>query len=352
MEKARSGVARSELLFHNNDYRLGFHVSVAGRSDWADVISRLQTTPFRAYQIYVANSRGKRKPQYGVKDVLEAKRLLLAYQKYLCIHASLLYNPCGSTDYTDDPQMQRKWHSTLACLTAELDMGVGLGAGVVLHIGSCKYRKEGIEMIVKTLHNVLSSVTEEAKMLALAMKIPVKQFIKRRRVLLENAAGEGSKIGSTLEEIAEIIDSVDSALRPQVKVCLDTAHLFGEGTYDVGEPEDLDALYADFDRLIGLEKLELFHLNDSKVPRGSRKDRHATLGAGYIFGPLSGADRRAGLKYFFEEARRRCLPLISEPPEPWALSWNYVQSIVPLVEKVTPLAEKVTRSTKSPVSRR
>jgi len=323
----------TELVFQNNDYRWGFHISIAGFNSWVEVFNKQLENPLRSYQIYLINGHCKRKPKFDVKDILDARKNLKLHQKYLCIHASLLYNPCGSKDYTDDPDMNRKWTSTLECLTAELDMGVGLGAGVVLHIGSCKYRKEGIAMIIKTLEYVLSHVTDEAKMLSREMNITTSQFISMRKVILENAAGEGAKIGSTLEEIAEIIDAVDAKFRQQVVVCLDTAHLCGYGQYDAGDPESLDILYRDFDELIGLEKLELFHLNDSKVPLGSKKDRHESLGLGYIFGPLrKSGDEITGLRYFFEQARIRCIPLISETPGSGFIDWLYVHEEIVSLE--------------------
>ena len=317
------------LVFQNNEYRLGFHISIAGCNGWVDVFTKYLDTPLRSYQVYSINGHCKKKPKFNVDDIISAGKLLHRHQKYLCIHASLLYNPCGSKDYTDDPDMERKWNSTKECLTSELDLGVGLGAGIVLHIGSCKYKNEGIKMIIKTIEYSLSHITEEAKFMSAAMDVSVEEYIKKRKIILENAAGEGTKIGSTLEDIAEIIDGVDEKLRSQVVVCLDTAHLCGSGKYDAGSPESLDLLYQDFDKLIGLDKLEVFHLNDSRVPFGSKKDRHEALGAGYIFGNFrTHGDGVKGLRYFFERAKEHCIPMIGECPSGCSGfdDWSYVQN--------------------------
>ncbi len=96
-------------------------------------------------------------------------------------------------------------------------------------------------------------------------------------VLLETMAGKGSEVGSRFEEIREIIDRVK--LNSLMGVCLDTCHVNDAG-YDI--VNDLDGVMAEFDRVIGLERLKAVHINDSKNPLGSRKDRHEKIGEGYI----------------------------------------------------------------------
>ena len=96
-------------------------------------------------------------------------------------------------------------------------------------------------------------------------------------VLLETMAGKGSEVGGRFEELREIIDRV--RLSDHVGVCLDTCHVSDAG-YDI--INDLDGVLAEFDRVIGLERLKAVHLNDSKNPAGARKDRHACIGDGYL----------------------------------------------------------------------
>lgn len=95
-------------------------------------------------------------------------------------------------------------------------------------------------------------------------------------VLLETMAGKGSEIGGRFEELKAIIDGVGSS---NVGVCLDTCHVF-DGGYDI--VNDLPGVLEEFDRVIGLERLKALHLNDSKNPLGSHKDRHETIGDGYL----------------------------------------------------------------------
>lgn len=95
-------------------------------------------------------------------------------------------------------------------------------------------------------------------------------------VLLETMAGKGSEVGGRFEELRAIIDGVGSR---HVGVCLDTCHVF-DGGYDI--KNDLDGVLAEFDRVIGLDRLQALHLNDSKNPIGSHKDRHERIGEGYL----------------------------------------------------------------------
>ena len=95
-------------------------------------------------------------------------------------------------------------------------------------------------------------------------------------VLLETMAGKGSEIGGKFEELKAIIDGVGS---PEIGVCLDSCHVH-DGGYDI--VNDLDGVLQEFDRVIGLDKLKALHLNDSKNPYGSHKDRHELLGQGSL----------------------------------------------------------------------
>lgn len=95
-------------------------------------------------------------------------------------------------------------------------------------------------------------------------------------VLLETMAGKGSEVGGRFEELRAIIDAVG---REDLGVCLDTCHVY-DGGYDI--VNDLDGVLEEFDRVIGLDRLKALHLNDSKNPMGSHKDRHECIGKGFI----------------------------------------------------------------------
>lgn len=120
-------------------------------------------------------------------------------------------------------------------------------------------------------------------------------------VLLETMAGKGSEIGRTFEELRTIIDGVK--INEKLGVCLDTCHVYDAG-YDI--VNNLDEVINEFDRVIGLERLKAIHLNDSKNPFSSHKDRHETIGNGSI-----GLD---GFRRIINHPRLKHLPFYLETP--------------------------------------
>ncbi|MCP2240892.1 deoxyribonuclease IV [Thermoanaerobacterium thermosaccharolyticum] len=120
-------------------------------------------------------------------------------------------------------------------------------------------------------------------------------------VLLETMAGKGTEIGKTFQELKQILDRVE--LKEKIGVCFDTCHVYDAG-YDI--VNDLDGVLEEFDRIIGLDKLYAVHLNDSKNPFGSHKDRHEKIGEGYI-----GIDAIARV---VNHPRLKHLPFILETP--------------------------------------
>jgi endonuclease IV len=232
---------------------------------------------------------------------------------YACTHGKLLYNIAGSADPQD---LEKMWWKTKLGLTSELDITAGFGDGVVVHMGSCKDKKAGLSNITKTLEYVLTHETDQTKELIKELQDP--DLVKKRMVILENSAGEGTKFGSTLEEIGQIISSVKPELQDQIRVCIDTAHIYGAGQYDFGVVREVDRFVQDFDKIIGLEKLKMFHLNDSRATYNSKKDKHDNLALGYIFNPdkrdSDGLHGLFGLNRLLEFCSEREIPLVGEPP--------------------------------------
>ena len=340
------------IVFKDTDYKYGFNVTK--QSTLVKTVQRVTRMPFTAFQTCIANPRGKSIPHFDVEDVIKAKKLLEEKELYMCVHGSLAYNLAGSVDHRDDPCFSRKCESTCSALTGELDICAGLGVGVVVHPGSCKKKKEGIVTIGKMIENVLTRGSEASKRLAKGLGISINEFKKHRKIILENASGEGNKIASTLEDIRDIIKEIPDDLKPQVKVCIDTAHAFGAGLYQFKYATEIKRFYKDFDKIVGLEYLEVFHLNDSRRSEkkannaffGSKKDRHENLGLGYIFDDSDGVSE--GLKEFFHQAYKRKIPIIGEPPKktdaggegPGGLrDWYYVCDLLkdtkyPIVEEI------------------
>ena len=123
-------------------------------------------------------------------------------------------------------------------------------------------------------------------------------------ILLEHTAGQGTNLGHRFEHLATILERLDGS--PRVGVCLDTCHLLAAG-YDICSEEGYAATFAEFDRIVGLDRVRAFHLNDSKRPCGSRVDRHEHIGKGCL-----------GLEPFrrlLNDRRFAALPMLLETPK-------------------------------------
>jgi deoxyribonuclease-4 len=181
----------------------------------------------------------------------------------LVIHASYLVNLAGPDDAFHE--------KSVAVLAQELRSAQLYGARLVnVHIGSHRGAgpDAGVERLAATLGRAFDEAGDDAP-------DPI--------VALENSAGGGFAMGATVAELAAVLDGAArrGLPRDRIAICLDTAHLWGAG-YRISEADELDGLLDDFDAAIGLERLAMMHLNDSRSELGSHADRHQHIGAGEI----------------------------------------------------------------------
>jgi deoxyribonuclease-4 len=197
------------------------------------------------------------------------------------IHAVYLIN-CAS----DDPEIRSK---SLASLTHSLRVGDAIGAHcVVLHPGSAKTGHVG-EAIARA-----GDVFAEA--LAQSERCPLH---------LENTAGAGGTLGRSFTELAALLEAGGSGER--LGLCLDSCHLLASG-YEIRTPAALAAVIDDCETTVGPGRIRTLHLNDSKTPLGSNRDRHANIGDGEL--------GIAGARAFVNEPRFAALPCVLETPGP------------------------------------
>lgn len=206
------------------------------------------------FQFFTRNPRGSRAKPIDPTDA-EALAALMKENRFgtILAHAPYTINPCSKTGRTrefaretmaDDLARMEYLPGNLYNFHPGSHTGQGTGAG--------------IEEIADTLNQILRED-------------------RHTTVLLETMAGKGTEIGSRFEELAAIIDRVQ--LKDHVGVCLDTCHVSDAG-YDI--IHHLDDVLDEFDGVIGLDRLKALHLNDSKNPPGSHKDRHEKIGKGAI----------------------------------------------------------------------
>jgi deoxyribonuclease-4 len=179
---------------------------------------------------------------------------------------------------------------SMTALAEELDRAESLGLdGLVMHPGSYTTgsEKEGLRLIGDALAALLGERPRAPAM-----------------VLLEHTAGQGTSLGHRFEHIAAILDRVCGS--PRVGVCLDTCHLLAAG-YDICTEAGYEDTFREFDRVIGLDRIKVFHLNDSKTPCSSHVDRHEHIGKGCL-----------GLEPFrrvLNDSRFTALPMLLETPK-------------------------------------
>ena len=206
------------------------------------------------FQYFTRNPRGGKAKDINEKDILALRKLMEEnnFAKILA-HASYTLNGCSADEST------REFASEM--MADDLERLKYLPTSLYnFHPGS--HVKQGVDVGINYIVEMLNKVLK-----------PEHTTI----VLLETMAGKGTEVGRTFEEIAEIISRVE--LNEKMGVCLDTCNVYDAG-YDI--VNDLDGVLEEFDRIIGLDRLHAIHLNDSKNPFKSHKDRHEKIGEGEI----------------------------------------------------------------------
>ncbi len=263
--------------------RFGAHTSIAGGV--LQAVGRAQAVGFTAAQIFVKSNKQWLAPAPLSADEAKAFRAAADRSGILFFgHSGYLIN-LGS----GDPEMEAK---SVDSLTRELERAEALGLPfVVHHPGSPGDDGEeaGLERISSRLKTIFRAQKKD--------KVRV-------QVALEITAGQGRQLGAKFEHLREIIDRV--GIPERLGVCLDTAHLFAAG-YDLRTLEAYKKTMAEFEKVIGAEWLRAFHLNDSKVPFASRKDRHDHLGEGEI--------GLGAFRLIVADKRWRDVPMVLETPK-------------------------------------
>jgi deoxyribonuclease-4 len=206
------------------------------------------------FQFFTRNPRGGSSKMLDPVDVVNLQKLMTAHHfGPILAHAPYTLNPCSADErvkafafdvFSEDLKKLESLPGTLYNFHPGSHVGQGMEAG--------------IEMIASLLNRVIYKDQSTI-------------------VLLETMSGKGSEVGSRFEELKAIIDRVEHS--EKIGVCLDTCHVYDAG-YDI--VDDLDGVLDTFDQIIGLKRLYAIHLNDTKNPFSSHKDRHEKIGEGFL----------------------------------------------------------------------
>ncbi len=235
-------------------FYIGSHLSVSG--GYEHMGHEALSIGANTFQYFTKNPRGSRSKEPSPDDIAALVELMKKNGMHSPLaHAPYTYNPASKDESI------RKY--TAEAMEKELRLLESVpGALYNFHPGC--HVGQGVDVGINFIAEMLNSILKPEQTVT---------------VLLETMAGKGSEIGSRFEELRRIIDLVNPDLRSKVGVCLDTCHASDAG-YDIAAcPEKV---FEEFDKTVGIEKLFAIHINDSKNPVGSHKDRHEKIGDGFI----------------------------------------------------------------------
>lgn len=235
---------------------LGAHTSIAGGVSKAIVLA--ENLGFNAIQIFSKNNnRWEAKPL----DEEEVNKFKLLWKDsnidFIVTHDSYLINLCAK----DNNNLEKSRNAFIDEIERCQTLGIKhLNFHPGAHGGQGE--EDGLKMVAESL-NIAHQKTKNANVSS----------------MIELTAGQGTNLGYKFEHIAKIIELVDNPER--ISVCIDTAHIFAAG-YNIKDEQEYEKVITEFDSIIGLDRLQCFHINDSKKEFGSRVDRHEHIGEGYI----------------------------------------------------------------------
>lgn len=258
---------------------IGLHVSAAGGAD--TTIERAHELDCETFQFFSRPPQGGKAPEL-TDDIVSRFRSGLREQKLKepIIHTPYFINLCSTT-----PRIQ---HGSVDIIREELERASLLGVPyVVTHLGASR------ELAPQTAQ----------KKVAEGIKKILTGYTGSTILLLENAAGAGTVIGDTFEELSILVKAAPQ--KKHIGICLDTCHLFASG-YDLRDINSVAATLRQFDKIVGKSYLKYIHANDSKTNLGEKRDRHEHIGEGYI--------GTKGMKAFIQHPFIQQLPIVLETP--------------------------------------
>ncbi|MCK5084289.1 MAG: deoxyribonuclease IV [Candidatus Pacebacteria bacterium] len=275
--------------------KFGAHISIAGGIEKAP--EKAHKIGCECFQMFSRSPQGGRAKEITESVVNNFKKECQKYNlENYYIHTPYYINLASANN--------RIYYGSISAIKKELETADLLGAkAVVTHLGSAKEleEKEAREKLVEGLVKVFNPSNSPVR-----LSLRAGSYQGGVKLLLEITAGSGKIMGDNFEEIAYFIKEAEKEIpKNSLGVCFDTAHAFASG-YDLRNKKTVKKTFADFDKIIGLERLKLIHCNDSKVDLGSHIDRHENIGNGKI-----GLE---GFEAILSEPRLKDLDFILETP--------------------------------------
>lgn len=269
-------------------WKLGAHIPIL--ETLHSTVLAASDLGFGAMQFFLGSPYSMNRRKLDDNDIASTRRLIDMFNLKVFSHSPYIHNLSGSVKclcWESSPDQDSKTLSSIKSLEEELLIMSRLKGGVVIHPGSFPDRDKCLKSIIKTINKI--------------------SFPKDSLLLLENSAGEGTKMPKTVKDIAFILEGITSTYKSNVGVCIDTAHIHGQGDYNLSTREGVDSLFGDISTHFGIDKVKLIHLNDSGVKLGAKRDKHAVVGEGMIWGKDT-----SGLKRIIEYCIQYDIPTVTE----------------------------------------
>ena len=280
-------------FIEKNNIEIGGHISFS--KNISASIEEAVENDMKSLQLFMGNPKAFKRHRLTEEDILRSQEILEVYPVNIFTHypyTASLVGSVASLAWSGDSEQDKKTSNILQELEYEVNAINKLSpvSGVVIHPGSFKNRADGLQTIAKSINKI--------------------NFDEGSKLLLENSAGEGTKLPRDFQEMAKIFEAITPLKKKNVGCCIDTAHIWGSGIYNLSKRDDVDRMFHDFDKYLGLDKFSLLHLNDSAVKLGSKKDRHACLCDGCIW-----EDNSESLRYLLAKCGENKIPIVLETPD-------------------------------------
>jgi deoxyribonuclease-4 len=255
---------------------LGAHIT----GNFLEQVIKIHKLGGNLIQCFISEPTGHKTIKISDDEIIKMKETLKKYDMGMIIHAPYVLN------FAREFKLESSWW--IKTLKKELEYASLIGAkGSVIHFGKYLHLDKyiAIENMVNSLKHIIEGMPQNVC------------------IYLETSCGQGSELGYTIEEFAEIYNQFTENEKEKIKICIDTCHIFVAG-YDITKKDGFDQFIYKFNELIGIQYIKLIHLNDSNKPLESHLDRHDLIGKGYI--------GLSGLKYIYKWANDNNIDVILE----------------------------------------
>ena len=279
------------MLLSSPIAEIGAHIQIK-----QDIYSTIQSAiemGMYSFQFFMGSPKSFTRKQITDNDIRTITTTYFKISMNIFSHAPYLFNLAGSKDclaWNGDQTQDSKTMNVIKNVEYELSVISNFNNkynGVIVHPGNNVDREKGLLAIAKSINKI--------------------NFTENSHLLLENTAGQGTSLCTTFLEIKTIIDNIDPDKLKYIGVCVDTAHIFGFGEYDISKLSEMIRLFDEFEKVIGIDYLKLIHLNDSAAKLKTRKDRHQLIGDGYIW-----SENKDSLEYLLNFCKKHDIPIVLE----------------------------------------